>query len=71
MPRPIRAADGQVLVEVAEHQVRVYEWADVLSMDPNLDPSVIGETLAAIHQVHYAPARPLIGWYTEPVGASR
>jgi Ser/Thr protein kinase RdoA (MazF antagonist) len=71
MPRPIRAADGQVLLEVAEHQVRVYEWADVLSMDPNLDPSVIGETLAAIHQVHYAPARPLIGWYTEPVGASR
>ncbi len=71
MPRPIRAADGQVLVEVAEHQVRVYEWVDVLSMDPNLDPGVIGETLAAIHQVHYAPARPLIGWYTEPVGASR
>jgi Ser/Thr protein kinase RdoA (MazF antagonist) len=71
MPRPIRAADGQVLLEVAEHQVRVYEWADVLSMDPNLDPSVIGETLAAIHQVHYAPARPLIGWYTDPVGSPR
>ena len=71
MPRPIRAADGQVLVDVAEHQVRVYEWVDVLSMDPNLDPSLVGETLAAIHQVHYAPARPLIGWYTDPVGAPR
>jgi thiamine kinase-like enzyme len=27
--------------------------------------------LAAIHQVYYAPARPLIGWYTDPVGAQR
>ena len=71
MPRPIRAADGQVLVDVAEHQVRVYEWIDVLGMDPNLDPSLVGETLAAIHQVHYAPARPLLGWYTDPVRAPR
>ena len=71
MPRPIRAAARQVLVDVAEHQVRVYEWVDVLSTDPNLDPSLVGETLAAIHQVHYAPARPLIGWYTDPVGAPR
>ena len=38
MPRPIRTADGQVLVDVADHQVRAYEWVDVLSMDPNLDP---------------------------------
>jgi hypothetical protein len=36
-----------------------------------LDPAVIGATFAAIHQVHYAPGRPLIGWYTEPVGAPR
>jgi aminoglycoside phosphotransferase (APT) family kinase protein len=71
MPRPIRTADGQVLVDVAEHQVRAYEWVDVLSMDPNLDPSLVGGTLAAIHRVHYAPARPLIGWYTDPVGAPR
>jgi len=71
MPRPIRAADGQVLVHVAEHQVRAYEWVDVLSTDPNLDPSLVGETLAAIHHVHYAPARPLIGWYTDPVGVPR
>jgi hypothetical protein len=30
-------------------------------MDTDLDPTVVGATLAAIHQVHYAPARPLIG----------
>ena len=32
---------------------------------------MVGATLAAIHQGHYAPARPLIGWYTDPVWAQR
>jgi Ser/Thr protein kinase RdoA (MazF antagonist) len=71
MPRPIRTVAGQVLVDVAGHQVRAYEWVDVLAMDQDLDPAMVGATLAAIHQVHYTPARPLIGWYTEPVGAPR
>jgi len=71
MPRPIRTVAGQVLVDVAGYQVRAYEWVDLLAMDPDLDPAVVGATLAAIHQVHYAPARPLIGWYTDPVGAQR
>jgi hypothetical protein len=39
--------------------------------DTGLDPGVVGATLAAVHQVHYAPARPLIGWCTEPLGALR
>jgi aminoglycoside phosphotransferase (APT) family kinase protein len=71
MPRPIRTVAGQVLVDVAGHQVRAYEWVDLLATDTGLDPAVIGATLAAIHKVHYAPARPLIGWYTEPLGAPR
>jgi Ser/Thr protein kinase RdoA (MazF antagonist) len=71
MPRPIRTVAGQVLVDVAGYQVRAYEWVDLLAMDTDLDPAVVGATLAAIHQVHYAPARPLIGWYTDPVGAQR
>ena len=71
MPRPIRTVAGNVLLDVAGHQVRAYEWIDLLATDLGLDPLVIGETLAAIHQVHYAPARPVIGWYTEPVGALR
>jgi Ser/Thr protein kinase RdoA (MazF antagonist) len=61
MPRPIRTVAGQVLVDVAGYQVRAYEWVDLLAMDTDLDPTVVGATLAAIHQVHYAPARPLIG----------
>ena len=71
MPRPIRTLAGQVLLDVAGYQVRAYEWVDLLATDTGLDPVVIGATLAAIHKVHYAPARPLIGWYTEPLGAPR
>jgi Ser/Thr protein kinase RdoA (MazF antagonist) len=71
MPRPIRTVTGQVLVDVAGYQVRAYEWVDLLAMDRDLDPAVVGAILAAIHQVHYTPARPLIGWYTDPVGAPR
>ena len=71
MPRPIRTVVGRVLVDVAGYQVRAYEWVDLLATDTGLDPVMIGATLAAIHQVHHAPARPLIGWYTEPVGALR
>jgi aminoglycoside phosphotransferase (APT) family kinase protein len=71
MPRPIRTVGGEVLVDVAGHQVRAYEWVDLLATDTGLDPAVVGATLAAVHQVHYAAARPLIGWYTEPLGAPR
>jgi Ser/Thr protein kinase RdoA (MazF antagonist) len=71
MPRPIRTVAGQVLVDVADYQVRAYEWVDLLATDTGLDPAVVGATLAAIHQVRYSPARPLIDWYTEPLGAPR
>jgi Ser/Thr protein kinase RdoA (MazF antagonist) len=71
MPRPIHTEAGRVLVDVAGYQVRAYEWVDLLPTDKGIDAAVIGATLAAIHQVHHAPARPLVGWYTEPVGAPR
>jgi Ser/Thr protein kinase RdoA (MazF antagonist) len=71
MPRPIRRPDGDVIVDLDGYQLRAYEWVDVLPMDKNLDPGVIGATIAAIHRVPHSPARPLIGWYTEPVGAPR
>jgi aminoglycoside phosphotransferase (APT) family kinase protein len=71
MPRPIRTPDDRVVVDLADYQLRAYEWVDVLVMDRSFDPATVGATMAAIHRVPYAPARPLIGWYTEPVGASR
>jgi len=71
MPRPIRTTDGGVIVDLAECQLRAYEWVDLLAMDRSFNPTTVGETMAAIHRVQYFPARPLIGWYTKPVGARR
>ncbi|MFP5283465.1 MAG: phosphotransferase enzyme family protein [Actinomycetes bacterium] len=71
LPTPVRGFGGQVLLDVAGRQVRLYEWVDLLPTDTRLDPAMVGATLAAIHRVHYAPARPLHPWYTEPVGPAR
>jgi Ser/Thr protein kinase RdoA (MazF antagonist) len=71
MPRPIRTAAGDILSEVDEHQVRAYEWVELLPTDLTLDPAIIGVTLAAVHRIQHRPARPLLSWYTEPVGAPR
>jgi hypothetical protein len=71
LPRPVRTVAGEVLVDLGTHQVRAYQWVDLLPTDPRLDPAVAGATIAAIHQVAHTLARPLIGRYTEAVGASR
>ena len=71
LPRPVRTPAGEVLTAVAGHQLRVYEWVDLLPADVTLDPGLIGATLAAIQLVRHAPAKPLHGWYTDPVGAPR
>jgi Ser/Thr protein kinase RdoA (MazF antagonist) len=71
VPRPVRASSGRVLAQLGPHQVRAYGWVDLLPVDQTLDPVLVGTTLAAVHQVQHAPARPLDSWYTEPVGAQR
>jgi Ser/Thr protein kinase RdoA (MazF antagonist) len=71
LPRPIRNAHGGTLTEHGPHQVRVYEWVDLLPVDRAQDPVLIGRIYAAIHQVRHAAAGLLIGWYTDPVGSVR
>src|SRR4051794_4469923 len=71
LPRPVRTPAGAVLTRAASNQLRVYEWVDLGSADVGLDPGLIGATLAAIHRVRHSPAKPLHGWYTDPVGAPR
>ena len=71
IPRPVRTAAGDVLLDVAGHQVRVYEWVDLLPTDTALEPALIGATLAAVHRIRHEPAGPLHWWYTDPVGAER
>ena len=69
MPQPLRTSDGTVLLSVADHQVRVYRWLELLPSDLGLDPVLVGATVAAVHRVEHEPARPLHSWYTDPVGA--
>ena len=71
LPSPIRTARGRVLSEHGPHQVRVYGWLDLLPIDRAQDPALIGRTYAAIHRVRHETVRPLIGWYTDPVGPDR
>jgi len=71
LPRPVRTPGGAVLHEVGGHQVRAYEWVDLLPEDSTLDPALVGSTVAAIHQIQHEPTRPLSGWYTDPVGRDR
>jgi Ser/Thr protein kinase RdoA (MazF antagonist) len=71
VPRPVRTSSGRALAQIGPHQVRAYGWVDLLPVDQTLDPVLVGATVAAVHQMHHAPARPLHPWYTEPVGAPR
>jgi Ser/Thr protein kinase RdoA (MazF antagonist) len=71
LPRPVRTVEGEVLLQVESHQVRVYEWVDLLPEDSGQDPVLIGSTVAAIHRIQHPPVRPLSSWYTDPVGADR
>ena len=71
LPSPRRTGRGRVLSEHGPHQVRVYEWHDLLAIDNTQDPALVGRTYAAVHRVQHPTARPLIGWYTDPVGADR
>lgn len=70
-PAPIRSRSGSVLAEVGGHLLRAYSWLDLLPVDRDLDPALVGATVAAIHRVHHEPARPMRGWYADPVGAGR
>jgi Ser/Thr protein kinase RdoA (MazF antagonist) len=68
---PVRTTSGSIFGDVVGQQFRVYEWVDLLPVNTDLDPALVGETVAAIHRVRHDRPRPLHPWYTDPVGASR
>ncbi|HEX5142479.1 MAG TPA: phosphotransferase [Mycobacterium sp.] len=70
-PQVRRTTEGRVFAAIAGHQVRVYEWVDLMAPDRVLDPAQVGEVLAGIHRVQATDARPLDPWYHEPIGADR
>lgn len=70
MPALWRAGDGASIVDVGSCAVRVYEWVELDSRDPWLDPVTVGATVAAIHRVRYIGVNPVHPWYVDPVGAT-
>jgi aminoglycoside phosphotransferase (APT) family kinase protein len=70
-PEVRRTVGGDVLMEIAGLQVRVYGWRDLNDPSPDLDPVAVGATVAALHRVGFAGTNPVDPWYTDPVGASR
>jgi Ser/Thr protein kinase RdoA (MazF antagonist) len=71
MPQVVRAADGSVLGEHGSAQLRVYSWVDLCAPDPNLEPTAVGDVVAAIHGVRVPAAGTVDAWHREPVGAER
>ena len=68
-PRVVRGVDGDVVADVGSAQVLLYEWVDLGERTTDLDPAVIGQVTAALHQVAVVGSNPEHWWYTEPVGA--
>jgi Ser/Thr protein kinase RdoA (MazF antagonist) len=70
-PQVRRTTEGHVFATLGDSQVRVYEWVDLRSPDPSLDPALVGAVVAAVHQVCVPVRGALDPWHHEPVGADR
>ncbi len=70
-PQVMRTTDGHVFADLGEQRVRVFEWVEVGTPDPLLDPERVGEVLAALHQLPSDGAGQPSPWHQDPVGADR
>ena len=70
-PAVRRTAEGRVFADVDGSQVRLYEWVDLLSPNPRIDPAVVGAVVAAMHQVVVPCRATLDPWFHDPVGPDR
>ena len=68
---PVRLTPaGQYWVRIGDTVVRVYGWVDLLRMNRDLDPVLVGQTVAALHRTVLPASGPSHWWYTQPVGAA-
>ena len=76
VPTPLvrRTVEGDVLAGLGGGEphatVRVHGWVDVLPPDDQLDPGLVGATVAAMHGLDVDVPAVLDGWHHEPVGAT-
>ena len=69
-PTGRRTRDGHWLAEVDGTGIRVFAWVDLAAPDPQLDPVLVGRTVAALHRTVLPTRVRPHEWYTEPVGAA-
>jgi Ser/Thr protein kinase RdoA (MazF antagonist) len=70
-PAVIRTLDGDVLIDLAGRQFRVFSWVNVEPPDRGLDPAAVGSIVGAVHRMAYPATGPARPWYTDPVGEER
>jgi Ser/Thr protein kinase RdoA (MazF antagonist) len=63
-------AIGRPCARIGDTAVRVYGWVDMLGLNRNLDPVLVGQALAALHRTVLPATGPSRWWDTEPVGAA-
>jgi len=69
-PTGRRTRDGYWLAEVDDKVIRVFAWVEMKGLDTQLDPVLVGRTVAALHQTVLPTRVRPHEWYTEPVGAA-
>ena len=74
MPRPIAAADGEILVEVGppgdRRSVRVYSWVDLRDRDAVVPLDEVAAILGRLHALAIRDDRPIDPWFRDPVPAA-
>jgi Ser/Thr protein kinase RdoA (MazF antagonist) len=69
-PTGRRTRGGHWLAEVDDTVIRVFAWVDLEAPDLQLDPILVGRTVAALHRTVLPTRVRPHEWYTEPVGAA-
>lgn len=70
-PRQLLTTSGGLSAARGGETARVFEWIDLEPPDRGLDPAVVGQLLAALHQAGGPGTRAVDGWFVEPVTQDR
>jgi Ser/Thr protein kinase RdoA (MazF antagonist) len=69
-PTGRRTREGYWLADVDGTTIRVFAWVEMAAPDPQLDPVLVGRTVAALHRAVLPTRERPVEWYTEPIGAA-
>jgi Ser/Thr protein kinase RdoA (MazF antagonist) len=70
-PAVRRTGSGDLIVAIDGVRVRVHAWVDLDGPDIGLDPTAVGQLVAALHRVEFTGETGVHWWYSQAVGASR